>query len=474
MAQGTIQFVGLSTAVYLGAGVVWTGSGTPWNTASTSPYELANNSVTGQAWTPTSVVPDRDLIPAATGGGLRTLTRYPDIVEETIPIQIKASTPKYRLDLLQLLRQILNAASVSVPAQLVIEPNDVGSLLSPEYFEVYGGTVQEDAVSTFGSEMQQSTADTGHQMLRATITLLRSAAAAGVDTADEETLVNALTQTNTSVSGANLRTLAPTKGDLRYEGQPLNMTLLPISSATAARVHLASVLDVVRDTTGYSATAPGASFASIGIGTLDVSAFVYKYPVTPRLFVYLSSISGAACAVKVNLSVNGGGTYHTIDVSTTGLSTTATGRLLDLGDIPIPLLAGQGTTSAYVLNVDVQAAGSGSTITIGYIEVIFYHEYCVISGLGLTSSIGLAVTSYPSGLGSNVPYIPYVQPVAQQYSSTSGRGFVQVNGTLPRARATSYLWFLATTEDFWGGTMNAAHTFTLTAKHAPQWLTLRN
>lgn len=449
-----------------GKAAAWTGSGTPWTSQSTTPYELADNAVTGEAWTPTADAPTRAYAPALNGGGALAVSDVSyDVVTEQIPIQIRGSTPANRALAYRALKRALDTGLNRRAVVLAVEPNDPASTLSPVYYEVLAGDVQPLGRSMFGAEQQRATTD-GRQLLRATLTLVRRPLGGCLQGTDSpETAVNSVTLTNTITS--NFTALTCTRGDLINAGQPMNVTITPISSATISRLYLATIVAGEGDSTGFGSTALSGSYTSMGIATFsgtNLATLLTQYPVTPRLFVRLSSI-GATTTIKINLALAGGSTYHTIDFSDTSFASTATGRLIDCGDIPIPITPGIGITGNPDLRVDVQGAGSGNA-TVGFVEVLFYYDFCVIGGVDATSSIAFGLAEFPANDGRVM--LPFEQ--AQAYTTTGGtqvRTPLTIQGTPPRCRNGGYLWMYATTEDQWAGVQNTAHTYTVVANQAP-------
>jgi hypothetical protein len=370
-----------------GKAASWTGSGTPWTSQATTPFELANNPVTGEAWSPTPDVPVRTYAPAATGGSaLAVATTAYDVVEESVPIQIRGSNPANRALALRALRRALDEGLRRRAVVLAVEPHDPSSGLSPVYYEVLHGDIRPLPVSTLGSEAQRATTD-GRQLLRAVMTLVRRPLGGIlVGTDSPETLINAGSITNTA--GSNTASMSPTRGDLINAGQPINLSVAPVAAASFNRLYLASIAATEVDSSGWAGTALGGSYASMGVATFtgtNLAALVTQEPVTARLLVRLASI-GADMTLRINLSLAGGSTYHTIDFSDIPFAASATGRLVDCGDIPIPVAPLINTTITNPdLRVDVQGAGSGTT-TVGYVEILLYYTFCIIPNCGATGS----------------------------------------------------------------------------------------
>lgn len=456
-----------------GAGVAWNGSSpaTPWTGQTTTPFALANNSITGMAWSPTTARPVRSFGPALTGGGaLAVVAQDYAPVEEVVPIQIVGTTPAARLKALKALRTALDTGLRRRAVVLAVEPNDISSGLSPVYYEVLAGDVQESPVSTFGSEQQRATTD-ARRLLRATLTLTRRPLGGllqGTDSA--ETAIATITYTNAVNVNASAMTI--TKGDLVEEGQPLNVLLSMVNTATAARVYLASVAAVEYDSTGFSSTAVGGSYTSLGTATFtgtSLATLLTQYRVTPRLIVRFSAITAGLTALRCILKLGGSSrAYQTLDFW--GVGSTATGRLVDCGDIAIPIVPGLGISGNPSLTVEVQATGSGNA-TVGWVEIVLYHEFCVIPALAITNTVGLGIAAYPANDARVM--LPLEQPIGYQYAGTAVQQRVPILSTPPVARTGASLWAYTLTEDAWAGTHNSTHTFLITATQAALYRSLR-
>lgn len=445
------------------APTAYTGSGTPWTVQSTTPFKLRMEGI----WAPKAAEPDRSYAPAPAGGGALAVNAVSyALIEETIPIAIQGTTPAARATALRALRRALAIGLNRRAVILAFEVNDVSSGMSPVYFEVLHADVQTDARTLTGEFQQTATAD-GRRSLWATITLTRRPLGGilqGTDT--PETVANAAALSN--VQGGNTVLITPSRGDLINDGQPLNLTITPAAGVTALRYYLATIAGNEVDTTGWGSTALSSSFASLGVATFsgsNLATLLTQYPVTARLFVRLSAISSSA-GLRCLLSLAGGSTYHTVDLS--GNVGTVNGTLFDCGDIPIPIAPGPGIAGNPDLRVDVRAAGSGNA-TVGYVEIILYYDYCVIPGASTSSTVSLELASYPVNDGRVM--LPFEQP--QAFTTTGGtqvRQPLQILGSAPRARNGASLWLYGTRDDTWPGTHNTSDSYTVNAYSAPLYL----
>jgi hypothetical protein len=97
----------------------YNGSGSPWATQSTTPYDLAMNDITGQRWTP-HIAPRQEVYgggPPFRNGQTLIYNSYGNVTE-TFPIQIYATSHNNAVLLLRQLRTALSSTLLSAPPVL--------------------------------------------------------------------------------------------------------------------------------------------------------------------------------------------------------------------------------------------------------------------------------------------------------------------------------------------------------------------
>lgn len=468
-----IRIIAAGTTYYIvGRGVTWTtGSGTPWTSSATTPFGLAMNDTSGERL---AFRPAPAARPLGVGINVPTLiplsADYEPVVEVAIPIDIRASSKEYAIDAKQALMRALDGWATGLPAQLYYLPNGVTAAL---YYEILGAR-WDDLPISWNEEIARPA-------LRTVLTLtIRPHGSLDGGASSGDLLLNAVTFTN--VATGNTSGLGSTgTGDLANEGQPMNVAFTP--SATNARWYLASIHEQVRVTAGFSGVtvneASTVTYNQVGTGVLNVASLLTRPALAARLLVRVATLTNWGCYFQAQLLLASGAVYHTITLSDALVGTTSTGRLLDFGDIPIPLVPfpNHGTSTAN-LTVNILAirnsnGGSAAVCTLGAIEVLLYYDFCVISNASITSTETLYITSYP--VQSRRTLLPLPTPVAVRAAGTpqQSRGRVPIEGTAPRYRRGATLWLAMTTDDSWAGTQNTGHTASVTAWQAPQWRAVR-
>lgn len=435
--------------------VEWNGSSpaTPWNSKTTTPFEIALNSVTGQPWSPMTAAPQYVFGTAPNGSRTIVLDRVPELITETIPIQIRGTTLSACFEARHVLRRFLDGAHHTGESYLQIRQPGAGAYT---YFRIVGGHIEDDA-AYFNNEEPYG------RLLRCRLVLIRQPYGRP---STGETILSASAFTNTSTS-TNLISLGTSGlGELVWSGQPMNISVT-VSSVTVTRTLLASVISRQVDSTGYTAGVAVTTNTSVGVGTLGMQALIDHPHARARLLVRLASISSAEITVKAQLAwPSGAGVFHEVDLSGTSQATTATGRLVDFGDVPIPLNDITGLSGTQTLNVTILAtAVSGSpTVTVGYIEILLYHEFCQIDAT-YGNGPQLSIQTY----GGRVIFAPHAAPIALIRSSGIIRDFAQIIGTVPKYRYGTSLWIAVLS----GTTHATSTTGTVTADQLPLYETLR-
>lgn len=474
ISGGTNYYISLDGA----ARTYYSGSGTPWTTQSTTPYDIAMNDVTGQRWTPQNS-PRQEVYgggPPFRNGQSLIYTSYGNVIE-TIPLQIYATSHDNAVTLLQQLRRILNTALYSTPCILAVKPDGSTNTV---YYDIYGADVQEDA-RFINDESQPFQSPQSKGVLRTVITLRRSPHGALITAG--ETVLNALTFTNTG-TGANNNTqaMSAASGDLIYEGQPLNISIKPASAGTSVRrMLLGSVLNRTYSTTGAGAGSNSSTTVPTTFNTLANWTLTDKLTnagIKPRIVLRFSTAPSHNCLLRlaINYAASSANTFYTPWVSAVEPLQDERHQLVDMGTFPIDIVRRNGVLTApattSIILQGLSDDGISATATLGYSEYIWYYDWARIDTLFSFSANGthqLNIDQFPEATG--VPATPWPDPGAiVSASSSSAIEIGDVRGRLPRhfSGASLYLGWINTS-----GNHTTSHTATVSARVSPQWNTLR-
>lgn len=458
-----------------GTGTPYTGSGTPWTSQATSPYELSMNERT-PIWTPAA--PLRQEIygggpPFSIGSAL--VARGYGNVEESVGVQMRATSHDNAVTLLRTLRRALASTLTSRPPILAVQPS--GSSQTA-YYEIYGATVQET------TDFINEEAGLATRLVRATITWVRSPF--GGRLGGGETLINGVTVTNssTTVTNPNLVSLGSNgAGDLTVEGgQPLNFSYT-FSANVVPRAYVAVVAARHVQTASSALTGSGATLTLTSTTAFD--PLLTNPNLRARL---LARVTGANSELEV-----AGLMYF----GTSGIPEFPTTRgpwvrawtgggaadvLLDLGDLAIPPLAdtGFGIYEPRVRILARSVTGGATAGTLAVIEILLYYTFSEIrASRGMnTGNRTMELRTFTQTSGR--PALPL--PVARGYITDSGhlsRPAVRLVGPVPCYIPGASLWTAWTdspdgaTGTYSGPVQNTAHTATLTVTQAPLYHTLR-
>lgn len=452
---------------YIEGGGKYTGSGTPWTAVGTSPYGMAMNDVAGTAYTPTAAT--RQEVygggPPFRNGQTLIYDSYGNVTE-TVTIQCRANSHDNAVTLLQQLRRILNTALFTTPCQLAYQPNGATSAV---YFEIYGADVQEDQ-RFVNSEAGAVAA--GNALVRAVVTWRRSPH--GGLLATGETLLSASSFGNTGTgSPDNIVPYSAGAGDLIYEGSPLNLKFTPTSS-TIRDVYLASIDSRVYDTSG---AAVYSSSSTTDTGTLLFSpAFTITPKMTSRAMkmrvIMRFSSSSAIAQVRVRGSLQANQTIYSGPWVTTANSGAT--YYLDLGAVPLDFIRRSQGLTAPTINLSFymrSTTGASASLTVSYVEVLFYYDFAIAtfsSGQSFSGTNYLLIDTFAEQSG--YPCLPHAYPQAFQGNGTDMLSLFVLRGTPPRYYSGASLYAAWTNL---AGAHSTAATATVTARHAPQWGTLR-
>lgn len=451
------------TTYYLEGGGEYAGSGTPWTVVSTSPYEIAMNDVAGSMYTPLAAT--RQEVygggPPFRNGQSLIYDSYGNVTE-TLVIQCRATSHDNAATLLQQLRRILNTALFSTPCQLVIQPNGATNAV---YFDIYGADVQEDA--RFINQEAGATV-AGHALIRAVVTWRRSPH--GGPLSSGETLINAATFNDTGTgSPDNVEAFSTGTGELINEGGPLNIKFRPTTAASnPTTIYLASINTRNYVASTLSSTTALTTFQSMGGPSIPNSALLLtNRGLKVRVIGRFSAMSANA-----ELCLQYGQGQQTRGV----IPGVGNATLVDFGQLAFPdlFLASVATTAPFGFTMLVRSTnGSAVAVTLGYVEMLFYYDFCKIaftSGIDVSLSEYLYIDSFviKSGYGA----LPRPRANAWIYSSADLPNYACVlRGTPPRyySGASLYVAWTKTAGDLHATTYAAA----VSAFHAPLFKTLR-
>lgn len=452
------------TTIHLaGTGTSYTGSGSPWTSQATSPYQLSMNDRT-PVWTPTAAPP----MVALDGGppfriGADLAMRGVGPVEETVGVQMYASSHDNAASLLRLLRRALNTAALTRPCILGIQPDGASQMV---YHEILSATVQE-TTDFINEEASVST-----KLLRATITWVRSPL--GGRLSSGETLINGVTISNTGTGTPdNMESLGSSgTGEFYNEGGPLNIRITPSAGSPNGEIFLATVASRTFTDTNNSLVTSSTTGASITTGTAAAATFVTTRGVRGRL---LFRITNASSNLEVRTVVSGASSTNPIYTSPWIRASPSGGGvnvLLDMGGFAPRYFYQEGQATTTDLSFSVQARsrdGSATTGVLDYHEYLVYYTFCAVTrSTGATSYTTVIEQFYER---SGRPAIP--RPlIAYTHNAATFQFVERVRGRppiyIPGASLYAAWRSLITVNEH-----TTSQTATLTATHAPLFHTLR-
>lgn len=286
------------------------------------------------------------------------------------------------------------------------------------------------------------------------------------------TLISAATFTNTHTG--NLISLGTLTGDMRYNGEPLNIRVDKPAAQSPTVLLLSTVYSRAADTTSSTASAVVSTTTGTNFtvsGNVDVSAMRVRAGLKLRVLARLTTLTAPSKAqVKVTVSAAGGGALWVSPWVTLGSNTTA--QLIDLGGIDLSQLR---YALANTSNVTIQGTlrstdGTSVTATLGYVEALLYYDFCKVesgTALGASQRFQLLGAQNLSG-GGWLPQVPETAMIV----STSDAPIRPVTLRQPLVRAFEGASLYCAWLDA-NGAHTASDTTTITAQLAPLWRTLR-
>lgn len=488
MASQT-RLVSNGTSIYLAndANTPYSGTGSPWDTRATSPFQLSLNDVTGNVWTP-APAPGVSIY----GGGppLRNgrdlLVRSHDDVTESVGVQIRAApgNGNTALDnaaaLLRLLRRALNTTIYGSPCILAFQPD---GCTKPTYYTISEATVSESPAYVAESTTQSA-------ILRVTVTWTRSIGFADAP----ETIANAQTVQNRSTSTPNnVLSTSITHGDLIHEGQPLNILIEPINPAKISTLFIASILSRTNAAVNVSRTTTAIAPSSTSI-TTSVQATITPalyWPVNIRVIGYFDTLTAPGKALaRVGISDDSESTYQYspfVPITKNADMGTVTSSIVDFGvfdpqpfretslvetdgDLKIRIEANlasvDGTSvTARLVGLDVLLYSTFATITFGYGSIFDENEEKMRVEMFSPFNVANAA-AVGAPLWTPSPPRVYTQATSPQ---TGIANTPTVRGSLPVGLAQRSLYLA------WHGVLSysTSDQATVTVKHLPLYHTLR-
>ena len=468
----TISIISDGTTYHLttggGARQFYAGTGTPWTSASTTPYEIQMSEM--GKWTPQAA----KRIDYWSGGppfrnGRMLVGGAYDTVEETIPIAMAATSYNFAVKLLRQLRQILNTARHTIPAVLAVKPN--GATVT-SYFEILSADVQETPAfindNARGFQSPQSKGE-----LFATITLRRTPMAGQLGTSITQVLA-AQTFTNQGTgANPNISALASTTDDLPHDGVPMNIRF-KASATNNARIYLATI-----DERLYSTASAGARSTSSVTGALQyivpftLSNEPYAHSaVRGRVLLRFSALAAnTRLRVRVTPKGGGGGAEAPLYTSRWITPPVAGATLVDMGGFSLeamrrsPLSGKDLAVSVYQKSSD----GLSATMTNTYAELLTYYTFCQVdcaAFFGANYDVRInAVQERADMVG-----VPMPPTAGHAATGTTLYDLAQIRGTVPKyySGASLYAAWLSSTY-----THSTSDTAVITALAPVQALTLQ-
>lgn len=438
----------------------YNGTGTPWDTQTTTPFRLGMNDVTGERWTPGRGAG----IPIFSGGppfasGRTLISQTYDNVVETLPLQIYATSHDNAVAAARELKRVLKQIAYSVPPILGVQPNGSTNIV---YYSIFTGDVDEN-VRFINDEA-------GRGLYRSTMTLVRSFAGGLLG---GETIVSAGAVVNNGTGTTTNTYLMPTlgKGDCIYEGQPVNIAIASGVSTVNTHYLLASVASRTYVASGASLITSSTSAVSATTLPVAFTPFLAS-TVKPRVLLRIGGSPSANLEVGIQVYIGGSGTniiYASPIRAARGGATTPTNTLIDLGtweDVlrELPLASGNYTVQVLVRST----TGAATSGTLTGIELLAYDGICEISGAGAqtVSSVVTLQTFREQGDRVALPS----RAVAYFKDGSTVNTALSVSGTPPRYKPNRRIWYAQlTTTNF---DITPGSTAALTITHAPLYRTL--
>ena len=331
-------------------------------------------------WTPDASAPEATYqggAPLTNGSRLAFATNAN--VEETLPLVFVGTTANEARRAEQLLRRQF-ATLFAGPCLLYAKPDGVNE---PTYFELEAAHLIER-----GFEGTESSPGEGiaNLLLDLTVTRQPYGGAAALDALHSgASVANKGTGTpdNDLALEANL---SPLKGDLIYDGQPLNIQIDKPTSQAAPTVFLASVASrtyqSINSAKTTTSTTTGLAFTAST--AIDISTLRRRRGVRLRVFARLKTLTAPTKQqVQLTIQTASGNTLWQGDWrALPGSNTTA--QLIDLGGSSLDALRSPltGTASVILLVTLRSTDGTSVTATLDYLEALLVYDVAMVEASG--------------------------------------------------------------------------------------------
>jgi phosphotransferase system HPr-like phosphotransfer protein len=409
-------------------------------------------------WTPTVARPKTVYSGAA--NSLRPVQTLYEPVEETIPITVHGNDANDVATALEKLKSALSTSAYTKPAIWRHRPYGA---ITELYAEIYEGTVQERTNNAIGPIE-------GGNDIDAEIRLVRSPFFG----ADELiALISAQTVTNTHTG--NVLALGVYFGEMKAEGQPLNIRVAKPTAQVAETLFLASVLSrtarTVANAQSTASTSTGVSFTATS--AIDVAALHTNNAAVLHLLARFSALTlPAQGQVQATVKTAAGNTLWQSTWKPLGSNTS--GQLIDLGEAPLTMLR-LPVPSAAAANITITVAirsVTGATVgaTLDYIEALLALDFCRVEstgGLAAGQRYDIFAAQNLSGGG----WLPMAEDDGAAFDGSDvPTNTIRVKGQFPRAFEGASL-YVAWVDS--GNAHTPTDTAALTVTMAPLWRSLR-
>ena len=454
MAESIVSlFANLADTVYLNGSAqeAYLGTGTPWDTSATTPFEIANNDATGARW----VLTAPPHTPVQAGGGLfapwaMTLAHTSGNRTITIPIQAIAATDANLVTLINVLRRLLfDATQRSSGLSLIV--TYAGKTVQ---LRVESGTFQES--DRFWND------EAGGLLLRGALTLecRIGTASAGVTLGSSTTITNAV---------ANTSLLAGIAGDWRYLGQPLELELSGGDLATTGTklVYCAITRTTARNSSSFAESLITSSTSGVTATGTHTIALPTRRATTIRCMCYITSPSAI---LEVRAVVRYDTTAGQVIYTGPWVAAGASNIILDLGYVK-PAYMDSGM--ALLLELQYRSTTGGATSgSLVYLYLLEYYTFCTVTPPLSTSTNERIVIASPSpGIDAASPNL--LNPLPHPgFATVEVSGIIRqhcpVAGEYPVAIRDAGI-FLAWID---GGVFTVADTISLASTYIPLYETI--
>jgi hypothetical protein len=383
MASTVLLRANNADIVYLhgSAVVAYSGSGTPWDTASTTPFEIANNDVTGARFVLTA--PPR--MNMQQGGALFTpwMSTLASMAQNrivTIPIQARASSEANLTVLVNVLRRHLFDMTHRLGLSLSVTYGGETVLMRVE-----SGQFQES--DRFWND------EDGRLVLRGVLTL-----ECRIGTPPAAVTLGTGTDITNAVVNTSL--MASIEGDWRYIGQPLELFLDNGDIATSGTklIYCAITQDVERSASLAETLNTSSTSGVTATGTQTIT-LPLRRATTIRAMCYITSPSAnLEVRAVIRYDTAAGQAIYTGPWVAPGTSN----MISDLGFVkPAYIDTGVGLILQLQYRSTTGAATSGSLV---YLYLIDYYTFCAITPPASTDTGGtILIASASPGIDQESP-----------------------------------------------------------------------